>query len=170
MWKLLGTITPQMRMSTELFRSLKSSLFISHHFQCTVNLNENVEKWVETLAEDKQKRVRHIQNEVSFKIIVCFCLNIDEIFVFFKIALRTAEGKKVPKLETINVNQFEEMLNLSNSRRHKYYDYLRAISIADSNEDVNIHVQVTRVDLPSNLCSVFMVSDKKINSSRNLFG
>lgn len=71
LWKLLGKITPNFRRNgIELFGSIKSPLFTSHHFQCTARLNESVEKWIKTLAEDKQKRVRHIQNEVS---IIFFC-------------------------------------------------------------------------------------------------
>lgn len=66
MWKILGTITPNLRSG---FESIKSPIFISHHFQSTVRLNENVGKWFETLAEDKQKRVRQIQNEVSRKLL-----------------------------------------------------------------------------------------------------
>lgn len=65
LWKLLGKFTPNLRRGNDLFGSIKSPLFISHHFQCTVRLNKTVEKWIKTLAEDKQKRVRHIQNEVS---------------------------------------------------------------------------------------------------------
>lgn len=77
MWKLLGTITSNLRRDSELFGSMKSSLFISNRFQSTVRVNETVEKWFETLAEDKQKRIRHIQNEVSmqffFKKFFLFC-------------------------------------------------------------------------------------------------
>lgn len=65
MWKSFGTITPQLRISSELFRSIKLPLFKSHHFQSTISLSENVEKWFQTLTEDKQKRVQHIQNKFS---------------------------------------------------------------------------------------------------------
>lgn len=67
LWKLLGKFTPNLRNGGDLFGSLKSPLFTSHHFQCTVRLNQTAEKWIKTLAEDKQKRVRHIQNEVSIR-------------------------------------------------------------------------------------------------------
>lgn len=68
LWKLLGKITPNLRNGRELLGSIKSPLFTSHHFQCTVRLNESAEIWIKTLTEDKQKRVRHIQNEVSMNI------------------------------------------------------------------------------------------------------
>lgn len=68
LWKLLRKVTPKLRSATELFGTIKSPLFTSHHLQCAVQLNESVEKWIKSLAEDKQKRVRHIQNEVSTKI------------------------------------------------------------------------------------------------------
>lgn len=66
----MGRITRNLRGDDKLFGSMmKSPLFASHNFQCTVLLNQTVEKWMETIPEDKQKRVRHIQNEVSTK---CF--------------------------------------------------------------------------------------------------
>lgn len=67
LWKILGKITPTLRCGSELFGTIKSPLFTSHHFQCTVRLNDSVETWIKTLAEDKQKRLRHIQNEVSIR-------------------------------------------------------------------------------------------------------
>lgn len=66
-WKIFGKITPTLRGGRELFGSIKSPLFTSHHFECSVQLNESAETWIKTLAEDKQKRVRHIQNEVSIR-------------------------------------------------------------------------------------------------------
>lgn len=51
--------------------------------------------------------------------------------------MRAAEGRKVPKLDAIEIDHFEEMLNMSNTRRSKYYDYLRVTSVAESNQDVN---------------------------------
>lgn len=67
LWKILGKITPTLRCGSELFGSIKTPLFTSHHFQCAVKLNDSVETWIKTLAEDKQKRLRHIQNEVSIR-------------------------------------------------------------------------------------------------------
>lgn len=72
LWKLLGRYTPNLRSGSELFGSLKSPLFSSHHFQCAVRTNETVEQWIKTLAEDKQKRLRHIQSEVSINLAECF--------------------------------------------------------------------------------------------------
>lgn len=74
LWKLLGRYTPNLRSGSELFRSLKSPLFSSHHFQCAVRINETAEQWIKTLAEDKQKRLRHIQSEVS--------INLAKFFLF----------------------------------------------------------------------------------------
>lgn len=68
LWKLLVKIVPTLRSSGrgELHGSMKfHPLIASHRLQCTVVLNETVEKWIGTLPEDKQKRVRHIQNEVG---------------------------------------------------------------------------------------------------------
>lgn len=90
LWKLLRKITPSIRCGNGLFSSIKTPLKTIHHFQCSqVVLNETVEKWLGTLPEDKQKRVRHIQNEVSERdgfdsngrkmIIVCvFCRLLSE--------------------------------------------------------------------------------------------
>lgn len=72
--KVLGKITPHLRSRRELFGLIKSPLVISHHFQCTVRPKKSVEKWIETLTEDKQKRVRHIQNEVSLQSLSIFYL------------------------------------------------------------------------------------------------
>lgn len=76
LWKLLGRYTPNLRSGSELFGSLKSPLFSSHHFQCAVRTNETVEQWIKTLAEDKQKRLRHIQSEVS--------INLAKFFLFLR--------------------------------------------------------------------------------------
>lgn len=65
--KLLGKIAPHLRSRSELLGSIKPSLVTSHHFQCTLRTNESVEKWIQTLTDDKQKRVRHIQNEVGIE-------------------------------------------------------------------------------------------------------
>lgn len=63
--KLLGRVTPCLRSRSELLGSTRTPLVKSQHYQCAIQRNESVEKWIETLTEDKQKRVRHIQNEVS---------------------------------------------------------------------------------------------------------
>lgn len=65
LWKLFGKIAPNLRCGNELFRTIKSPFYTIHNFQCTLALNESIDKWITTLPEDKQKRVRHIQNEVS---------------------------------------------------------------------------------------------------------
>lgn len=77
--KLFGKITPHLRSGRELFGSIKPPLVISHQFQCTLQLNESVEKWIDTLADDKQKRVRHIQNEVSVRSLSDFCFGFMQI-------------------------------------------------------------------------------------------
>lgn len=143
-WKLLGKITPNLRSGRELFGSIKSPLFISRHTESSLKLNESVEKWIVTLPEDKQKRIRHIQNEVGT--LALFTHYFAQIIIFHsgfyvKLALRIAEGKRVPKLDVMQIENYEEMLFMSNSRRNRYYDYIRSISTAETSEDVNKHVE-----------------------------
>lgn len=42
----------------------------------------------------------------------------------------------MPALESLQVADYMEMLEMSNSRRHRYYEYLHASKTADSNDEV----------------------------------
>lgn len=57
---LLTQFTPIFRGNKEIKLRLVKQC---KHF-CTISPNETVEKWMTTLPEDKQKRVKLIQNEV----------------------------------------------------------------------------------------------------------
>lgn len=57
---LLTQITPIFRG----FKENKLRLVTQGKYFCTLAPNETVEKWMLTLPEDKQKRVKLIQNEV----------------------------------------------------------------------------------------------------------
>ncbi|XP_031633757.1 mitochondrial ribonuclease P protein 1 homolog [Contarinia nasturtii] len=77
-------------------------LISSSHLRCSYT-NQTVGDWISSLPEDKQKRVRSIQNEI---------------------ALRLAEEKKMPPLEKLTKANYEEMLKMSYNRRQSYYFYL----------------------------------------------
>lgn len=66
--------------------------------------------------------------------------------IHFQIALRATEGKRVPKLDTINITQFEEMLTMTHSRRQKYYDYIRVTNGTKTNDNVNKNVVDVEID------------------------
>lgn len=61
---LITKISPNFWGNKEILRSIKLPLITPTSFQCSLTTNESVEKWIKTLPEDKQKRVKHIQNEV----------------------------------------------------------------------------------------------------------
>lgn len=47
-----------------------------------------------------------------------------------------AELKKTPALERLTIADYEEMLEMSVSRRQKYYHYLFATQTADARDEV----------------------------------
>ncbi|XP_031623737.1 mitochondrial ribonuclease P protein 1 homolog [Contarinia nasturtii] len=77
--------------------------------------NQTVEDWIKSLPEDKQKRVRLIQNEI---------------------ALRLAEKKKMPPINMLTIADYEEMLEQSNNRRQKYHNYLHSSKMGTSNDEM----------------------------------
>lgn len=44
--------------------------------------------------------------------------------------------KKVPKLESLTINDYAEMMDMNSNRRAKYYSYLHSTKNADDNEKV----------------------------------
>ncbi|XP_031625392.1 mitochondrial ribonuclease P protein 1 homolog [Contarinia nasturtii] len=76
--------------------------------------NQTVEDWITSLPEDKQKRIRLIQNEIY---------------------LRLAERKKMPPINMLTIADYEEMLEQSNNQRQKYHNYLHSSKMAISNDE-----------------------------------
>lgn len=42
----------------------------------------------------------------------------------------------MPRLNSIQIDDYEEMLEMSSNRRQRYYEYLHATITASSNDDV----------------------------------
>lgn len=57
-------VTSHSTRSNELLKQIKLPLFISKYLQCSLP-STAFNRWLDTLAEDKRKRVKLIQNEVS---------------------------------------------------------------------------------------------------------
>lgn len=49
--------------------------------------------------------------------------------------------KKMPRLDTINVKDYEEMVEMTSSRRQRYYEYLHSSRTARVNDDVSNETQ-----------------------------
>ncbi|XP_031635411.1 mitochondrial ribonuclease P protein 1 homolog [Contarinia nasturtii] len=89
-------------------------LISSSHLRSSYT-NQTVDDWISSLSEDKQERVRLIQNEI---------------------ALKLAEEQKMPQLQMLSKADYEEMLDMSNNRRRQYYNYLHSSKTADSNDSI----------------------------------
>lgn len=112
-------------------------------------MNESVEKWIKSLPEDKQQRIQLIQNEVNdigyqLKFNEFYSMN-NNISIYFmtillnpQIVLKRIEEKRMPRLEVLNIADFEEMLQMSQGRRQKYYQYLCSSQDSSSNDAVFI--------------------------------
>lgn len=55
----------------------------------------------------------------------------------------------MPKLELIEIEDYEEMLEMASNRRQRYYNYLWATKTKANHEDVKLFYNVR------NTCSVF---------------
>lgn len=80
--------------------------------------------------------------------------------------------KKMPRLDHLNVNDYEEMVEMTNSRRQRYFEYLHASRTAKVNDDVSNEtcdeIQLFKINnFIYKYCSIFSI-DKKVDSSKSV--
>lgn len=157
MYKIVPALAKQ---SFNLKMPLKL-LVASYHSEST-RPNQSIEDWIKSLAADKQQRVKWIRNEVFecpiciiHKQIILFCqidasnqqqcsisCLVDFVAKFvilhcLQIALKATESGKIPRLEQLTIADYEEMIEMSNSRRQRFYNYLHQTKSADYHDEVS---------------------------------
>ncbi|XP_055312131.1 mitochondrial ribonuclease P protein 1 homolog [Sitodiplosis mosellana] len=111
---IFAQITPHLRRRNGFLQPQPLPLIQNHLFE-SIYVNKTAEEWLKQLPEDQMKRVRLIQNEI---------------------ALKMTEMKKTPALDRLTIADYEEMLEMSTSRRQKYYHYLFVTQTADTRSDM----------------------------------